>query len=620
MSSVPPSASSSDVPHDQAGVAARKDFQGFARWRPSYHLIASSGWMNDPCAPGYDPSAGTYHVGFQWNPDCSEWGDIVWGKAFSTDLVAWEVSERPSLERDAAYDHAGVFTGCWWPGGVNGKQKSSSSEVAVIYTSVSRIPIHYTLEYHRGCETLSIAVSSDGGKSWRKIDANPILPGPPEGPGVTGWRDPYVAHWPSMGEFLRGRESRQTPGETDQESLFGIISGGIKGKTPTTWLYSIDSKDLTKWKYIAPLVTPGLNFAPSRWTGDLGVNWEVTNFVSLKDEQDHTHDFLILGAEGCTPPHGGAGVVPDTKRCNRAQLWVALETGEPSREDTSLMKFSYGGIFDHGLFYAANGFRDPVSKQQIVIGWVTEEDLPAETQTKQGWSGCLSLPRIVSLATIEHISRASNSSLREITSIKAMPEDGHDGLFKVHTLKITPEPRLQKLRTGATAKELPGVPLKVASQEHRLLLSTSRWEAYVEFSHVGSCRRVGIVIGYASTSQTTNLYFSPQEEAFVIDRPDARLPPSHDSEMVSTRLQEERAAFTLFTTRDAKTGVEREESLRIHAFYDTSVLEVFVNERAVITTRVYLEDPACSGLAFFAEHGADVMLEKALAWDGLSST
>src|ERR1700753_547094 len=39
----------------------------FLRWRPIYHLQAPSGWMNDPCAPGYDPRTGLYHLFFQWN-------------------------------------------------------------------------------------------------------------------------------------------------------------------------------------------------------------------------------------------------------------------------------------------------------------------------------------------------------------------------------------------------------------------------------------------------------------------------------------------------------------------------------------------------------------------------
>lgn len=591
-----------------------------ARWRPSYHLIATHGWLNDPCAPGFIPSTGTYHVGFQWNANGAEWGDIVWGNAFSKDLVTWDVSEAPILRSDAPYDHAAVFTGCWVPTGVDGQSgEGKSGKVTVAYTSVTRLPIHYTREYHRGCESLSLATSSDSGKTWTKLENNPILPGPPEGIDATGWRDPYVAHWPAMRQILARRHDGSTAGAGEGGDLFGIISGGVRNKTPTTWLYRIDPMDLSKWEYIAPLVMPGASLSPSRWTGDLGLNWEVTNFVSLEDEvREHSQDFLIFGAEGCKAPHGGAGVVAGTKRCNRAQLWIAID--EQRHSDTALTEFSYGGIFDHGLYYAANGFWDPATKQQIVIGWVTEDDLPIEMQVKQGWSGCLSLPRVMTLATTKHVSRASASPLGDITCIKACPEEGHAGLYTVQTLRIMPDSRLQKLRLRASKHVIVDRLLEVGNQPHLLPLKTAQWEAHGVFSGVGACKRVGMKIHHKSTTQTTLLYFSPSDETFVIERPDLRRTADDGNKVSSIKLQDEKAPFTLFTSRNPETGSDAEERLSIHMFYDKSVLEVFVNERAVITTRLYLQDTDCSGVEFLAENSGDTcaVLEEATIWDGLA--
>ncbi|KAK2605705.1 hypothetical protein N8I77_008527 [Diaporthe amygdali] len=601
----------------------------YARWRPSYHLIAPRGWMNDPCAPGYIPSTNTYHVGFQWNPNGAEWGDIVWGKAFSSDLVSWEVPEAPSLKRDAPYDSEGVFTGCWRPTGLDGKHKGdagSKGEVSFIYTSVSRLPIHYTKDYHRGCETLSLATSADGGNTWIKHASNPILPGPPEDIAVTGWRDPYVATWPAARELLAKHRPRRNgvdaaeEQEQEQEPLFGIISGGIRSKTPTTFLYKVDPTDLTNWSYVAPLTTPGLNYAPSRWTGDLGVNWEVTNFLSLNSaDKKHHQDFLIFGAEGCRPPHGGSGVVPGTKRCPRAQLWIGIDPAEGPSEYEALTEFSYGGAFDHGLYYAANGFFDPVTQQQIVIGWVTEDDIPIEMQANQGWSGCLSLPRVVSLTTTNNVVRANKSDLKSITNIKVTPVPRQDGTFTVHTLGIAPDSRLQRLRSAATRRTAqPGaLNSKTWTAQSSVALHTAQWEAQASFSSVSSSERVGLIIHHASTSQSTKLYFTPADETFIIERPDFYVPPSYKGGEQDTKLQSETAPFTLFTTRDAQTGAEVEEKLMVNVFYDSSVLEVFVNNRAVITTRVYLEDARCEELECFAE-GAGAVLEEAVVWDGLS--
>lgn len=629
-------ASTHDDPPNKTTAAATA---AYSRWRPSYHLIAPQGWLNDPCAPGYIPSTGRYHVGFQWNPKGAEWGDVVWGKAYSSDLVTWDVDETPSLERDQPYDHAGVFTGCWRPTGLEGTE--AKGEVSFIYTSVSRLPIHYTKAYHRGCETLSLATSQDGGVTWVKDARNPILPGPPEGVDALGWRDPYVAEWPTMANVLRGSASGGIA--TEKKHLFGLISGGIRTKTPTTWLYQIDAEDLSQWQFVGPVVKPGINFAPSRWTGDVGVNWEVTNFLSL-DDQDTHQDFLVFGAEGCQAPHGGAGVVPGTRRTNRSQLWIAIDpqtstlpnsststpAGVSSPEQDALMKFAYGGIFDHGLFYAANGFWDPVTRQQVVVGWVTEEDIPVSSQRTQGWSGCLSLPRVASLVTIPHVVRASQSALQDITSIRATKE-GEEETFTVQTLGIKPDSRLQKLRANAHASVLTETVLSGATTTTaattaataRVSLQTAQWEAIAQFSDVGSSKgkRVGVQIRHAPPSATTVLYFAPEEETFVIERPDIYFEDAEAAkkEEWSAQLQKEAAPLTLFTRRDAKTGVEEEERLTVHVLYDGSVMEVFVNERVAITTRVYLEEQRCTELVFFVEGADGCVLEEAAVWDGLSA-
>lgn len=152
----------------------------FRLWRPSYHFIAPSGWMNDPCAPGYDPATGLYHLSFQANsdPTSADWGDICWGSATSLDLMHWRIQEKPSLSPGSSYDGKGVFTGCM----IHGHDGSLN----YAYTSVSALPVHHTLPHPKGSESLSLAKSFDGGVTWKKSLANPILPSEPEHLDVTG--------------------------------------------------------------------------------------------------------------------------------------------------------------------------------------------------------------------------------------------------------------------------------------------------------------------------------------------------------------------------------------------------------------------------------------------------
>jgi beta-fructofuranosidase len=83
---------------------------------------------------------------------------------------------------------------------------------------------------------------------------------------------------------------------------------------------------------------------------------------------------------------------------------------------------------------------------------------------------------------------------------------------------------------------------------------------------------------------------------------------------------------TVVTFRDAQRN-EIEETLRIRAIFDKSVLEVFVNERTALSTRIYVDSDRCFGLNFFAEGGVNdacdnmeeivCMLLEAQVWDGL---
>jgi beta-fructofuranosidase len=60
--------------------------------------------LNDPCAPGYDPRTGLFHLFYQWNPHSHAWDKISWGHATSKDLLHWDhasddtVSESLYLE------------------------------------------------------------------------------------------------------------------------------------------------------------------------------------------------------------------------------------------------------------------------------------------------------------------------------------------------------------------------------------------------------------------------------------------------------------------------------------------------------------------------------------------
>lgn len=418
------------------------EVEAFNKWRPRIHLIAPRGWLNDPCAPGYNPSTGKYHVGFQWNPFGWNWGNISWGAATSDDLVNWKVSQTPSIAPSATEDHVGVFTGAMTEARL--PREGSEDHLSCFYTSAQGSNIHYTQPYERGSEKLHAATSIDGGLSWQRHPKNPILPGPPKHLSVTGWRDPYTFRCPRF-DIERGLQSGST--------LYGIISGGIRNISPTIFLYAIDEADPTRWTFLSTLLEPGLNFCTTKLGGDFGVNWEVANVASLQDQSGKEVTVLVVGVEGCQVSNTASSTttesIPRSARTERSQRWLCGKPRTSSSNNELKMSHEFSGVLDYGLFYAANSFFDPVSNQRIVFGWILEEDLSDELREQQGWSGCISLPRVLSMQTIHGVDASCKGILEKVPGFTYNEDE--EGRLQVTTICCRPAPQLKALRCGNAA-------------------------------------------------------------------------------------------------------------------------------------------------------------------------
>ncbi|TPX17329.1 uncharacterized protein E0L32_012216 [Thyridium curvatum] len=425
----------------------------YLRWRPRTHLMPRQGWINDPCAVGYHAASQTYHVGFQWNPDDTAWGNISWGAAHSRDLVSWTTSSKPTLVPCREYDSLGIFTGCWVPSSIDGS--TDNSNVISVYTAVKHLPIHYTRPYVRGSETIALAISSDAGRSWTRYANNPVVLGPPPDLDVTGWRDPYVAPWTAITALLHHQHQRheasilsKEAGCTMAKPLYGLLSGGIRGKTPTTFLYEIDGRALDSWRYLGPLIELGLNFSPCpRWVGDFGANWEVCNFVSLSDNASGTspRNFLICGVEGRLASTEDL-LLKGEFMATHAQMWLSGPID--CEEETPRMRYRSGGILDHGAYYAGSSFWDPQTEQQVIFGWLVEDDLPPELRDQQGWAGAMSLPRILKVLVLHSVTGALLSKLEDIGPFEFVTEGDSTTVYTGYSLCMVPDPRLEKLRLG----------------------------------------------------------------------------------------------------------------------------------------------------------------------------
>lgn len=444
--------------------------------------------MNDPCGMGFNQALGKYIVAFQWNPYSNEWDDISWGIAESQDLITWTVARDPCLKPDRPYDSKGIFTGCMAPAPRD--QNVDVSQVVYMYTSVNKLPIHYSLPYDRGCETLSFATSKDGGITWVKSDLNPILNGPPDGVEVTSWRDPFIATWPSISTLL----------DLPQDQVYGLLSGGIRNKTPTVWLYAVNGKDSCQWRLIGNLVNVGNNFKPCGLSFDFGVNFETTNFLSLQDTDYAQRNFLIMSCEGTMAPHNAS--VAAKKRPGRFPGWMCGELRKPGPDESSTfkvrMEWLYGGCLDYGALYAASSFWDPQIQAHVTMGWVVEDDISDSIRSKQGWSGCISLPRVLTAFTLHNV--VLTPTLKEQCPGNLDITPSAEGTVSVRTLGIRPHPSLKGLRNGSRELSAGVISLSQAPDQgpgSLIPAQSLQWELEGSIRFGASCRRVGIVIGYS---------------------------------------------------------------------------------------------------------------------------
>ena len=138
------------------------------RLRPLYHHTPTYGWMNDPNGMFYRD--GVWHLCYQWNPYGSQWENMTWGHATSTDLIHWQ-PQPAALVPDGL---GAIFSGSC----VVDKDNTSglgSGTVVAFYTAAAESQMQ------------SMAYSTDGGRTFQKFGGNPLLTA-----SVPDFRDPKV--------------------------------------------------------------------------------------------------------------------------------------------------------------------------------------------------------------------------------------------------------------------------------------------------------------------------------------------------------------------------------------------------------------------------------------------
>ena len=305
--------------------------------RPQFHLLPAKNWMNDPNGPIY--FNGHYHMFFQYNPLAAVWGDMSWNHAISTDMLHWKHLPVALTPTPGGPDSFGCFSGSAIAVGkrvyvVYTGTQESTPDLATIRDGSDKIQESQCLAWSDDPELIT----------WTK-SAQPIVPRPPEGVQITGFRDPSA--------WRRG------------DWYYMTVGSGVAKIGGCVLLYR--SKDLKTWEYLHPLTAGNWNSKPTANPCDDGEMWECPEFFLL--DGGHVLIYSTLGRV----------------------FWQSGDLDEIARKFTPRKS----GLLDLDAFYAPKTQLDAQGRR-ILWGWIPERRTDAETRAA-GWSGMMSLPRMMNL-------------------------------------------------------------------------------------------------------------------------------------------------------------------------------------------------------------------------------
>jgi len=300
-------------------------------YRPLTHFTPRRHWLNDP--NGLVHHDGLWHLFFQHNPHGDDWGDMSWGHAVSRDLVTWD--ERPVAIRQEV-DADGRPTEYVFSGSV----VADGDDLVAVYTSVD-LPADPAAPR---LQTQHLARSTDGGETWTKDPANPVLDR-----GSTSFRDPKV--------FRHGDR---------------WVMAAVEALEQRVVLYASD--DLHRWTLLSEFADPAVPAGP----------WECPDLFPLAVDGHGEVRWVLLVSVLTGAPGGGSGM----------RWWVGDFDGTTFTPE-------HGDWLDHGRdCYAAVTWNDAPDGRRVIIGWLSNWDYAKVTPTV-GWRGAMTLPRDLTLVATD---------------------------------------------------------------------------------------------------------------------------------------------------------------------------------------------------------------------------
>lgn len=406
-------------------------------------------------------------------------GAAVWGDMHWGHAVSRDLCRWELLPVALAPTPGGPDHDGVWTGCVT---RDAAGQVTAIYTGIPRLQPFEQVH--------CLATSGDNGATWAKWPGNPITASKPEGYGPC-FRDPQVFD----------------PPFSDPARRYLVIGGEKTDRNGgVAYLYRADGGDLTRWEYLHNLYEGGT---------ETGYDFECPDLFPVPGDPEGR--YLLLTSRNKT-------------------WWHVGRLGD----DLRFTREAYGPC-DAGCFYAGKSIADGKGRR-LLWGWLREERPEAE-QVAAGWSGVLSLPRVVTAGP-------------DGKPRFAPPEE-------LEALRATPEPFQRvvgRFTAGSADEDRPLLPLPLQSEVRARLTPVPNEEG--ELPEV-----LGVTFFFEPGDIFEGLYYDTLGPALGGEN----YVPANDQ----------------LDTFGEELELAPGEPLDIHLFIDGSVFEFFVNGRQCWTQRRY---------------------------------
>ena len=337
-------------------------------WRQHFHNQPVTGLLNDP--NGFACFDGAWHLFYQWCPWGAVHGLKYWYHIISHDLVSWKnlgVCLCPGL--GDAFDNRGVYSGSAMPAG----------DTLLLYYTGNHRDLDWT---RRPCTCLA------------RLDRNGHAEKAPA---------PLFGAHPDYTEHQRDPKILYDPGTQAWHILLGAQTRDGDG---CILVYSSQSP-VDGWTFAGQLKVTGYEH--------FGSMWECPSMEHISGR-----DVLIFCPQQLT--------LPSRATCRDHCGYLLGTMDWASLVFTPESPFT---VLDAGFdFYAAAGAAGlPGSDRAVVIGWMGLPNASYPTD-EEDWSGCLSLPRELTLRNGQLIQRPL-PEMKKLRNEQLTPVPNHAGCFSL---------------------------------------------------------------------------------------------------------------------------------------------------------------------------------------------